>query len=108
MVLPTGRIRTSHRCYCEHVHRSVTNQSICGGKNLSSKIQVASRELGVPLSDVHLRGTSTETVPNANVSGGSVVADLNDLAVKVRITAVASASLTPSGPARGCSEDVEN
>lgn len=45
---------------------------------------MASRELRMPLSNVHLRGTSTETVPNANISGGSVVADLNGLAVKVR------------------------
>ncbi|XP_021526378.2 aldehyde oxidase isoform X2 [Aotus nancymaae] len=44
--------------------------------------QVVSRELRMPMSNVHLRGTSTETVPNANVSGGSVVADLNGLAVK--------------------------
>ncbi|XP_033286257.2 aldehyde oxidase isoform X2 [Orcinus orca] len=44
--------------------------------------QVASRELRMPLSNIHLRGTSTETVPNANISGGSVVADLNGLAVK--------------------------
>lgn len=89
------------------MHRSVTNQST-GGGTLSSKTQVASRELGVPLSDVHLRGTSTETVPNANVSGGSVVADLNGLAVKVRVTAVASTSLTVRTSTQGCSEDVEN
>lgn len=59
---------------------------------------MVSRELGMPISNVHLRGTSTETVPNANVSGGSVVADLNGLAVKVTVAAVASKSLTPSGP----------
>ncbi|XP_057601489.1 aldehyde oxidase 1 isoform X2 [Hippopotamus amphibius kiboko] len=44
--------------------------------------QVASRELRMPLSNIHLRGTSTETIPNTNISGGSVVADLNGLAVK--------------------------
>ncbi|XP_021012490.1 aldehyde oxidase isoform X2 [Mus caroli] len=44
--------------------------------------QVVSRELRMPMSSVHLRGTSTETVPNTNASGGSVVADLNGLAVK--------------------------
>lgn len=66
--------------------------------NLSSKIQVASRELNMPLSNVHLRGTSTETVPNTNFSGGSVVADLNGLAIKVRIIAMVSKSLTPAGP----------
>uniref|UniRef100_A0A452RKD6 aldehyde oxidase n=1 Tax=Ursus americanus TaxID=9643 RepID=A0A452RKD6_URSAM len=51
-------------------------------KNLFSKIQVVSRELRMPISNIHLRGTSTETVPNTNISGGSVVADLNGLAVK--------------------------
>lgn len=65
-------------------------------KKISSKIQVASRELRMPLSNIHLRGTSTETVPNANISGGSVVADLNGLAVKVKIVAVAPKSWTPS------------
>jgi aldehyde oxidase len=64
----------------------------------SSKIQVASRELRMPLLNVHLRGTSTETVPNTNVSGGSVVADLNGLAVKVNPIAVALNSLISSGP----------
>ncbi|KAB1279006.1 Aldehyde oxidase 1 [Camelus dromedarius] len=44
--------------------------------------QVASRELKMPLSNIHLRGTSTETIPNTCVAGGSVVADLNGLAVK--------------------------
>lgn len=70
---------------CRRVHGSVTHQSIWGKiKQLSSKIQVASRELRMPLSSVHLRGTSTETVPNANLSGASMVADMNGLAVKVR------------------------
>lgn len=53
------------------------------GQGVHTKIiQVVSRELKMPVSNVHLRGTSTETVPNANVSGGSVVADFNGLAVK--------------------------
>ncbi|KAK1336525.1 hypothetical protein QTO34_002556 [Cnephaeus nilssonii] len=61
----------------------VTHGGIEMGQGVHTKmIQVASRELRMPLSNVHLRGTSTETVPNANVSGGSVVADLNGLAVK--------------------------
>lgn len=50
----------------------------------------------MPLSNIHLRGTSTETIPNANISGGSVVADLNGLAVKVKVMAVAPKSLTSS------------
>lgn len=51
---------------------------------------MVSRELRMPMSSVHLRGTSTETVPNTNASGGSVVADLNGLAVKVKPPKVAS------------------
>ncbi|XP_021526377.2 aldehyde oxidase isoform X1 [Aotus nancymaae] len=61
----------------------VTHGGIEMGQGVHTKmIQVVSRELRMPMSNVHLRGTSTETVPNANVSGGSVVADLNGLAVK--------------------------
>nr|XP_012594525.1 aldehyde oxidase isoform X1 [Microcebus murinus] len=61
----------------------VTHGGIEMGQGVHTKmIQVASRELRMPMSNIHLRGTSTETVPNANVSGGSVVADLNGLAVK--------------------------
>uniref|UniRef100_A0A9L0J346 aldehyde oxidase n=1 Tax=Equus asinus TaxID=9793 RepID=A0A9L0J346_EQUAS len=61
----------------------VTHGGIEMGQGVHTKmIQVASRELRMPMSNVHLRGTSTETVPNANVSGASLVADLNGLAVK--------------------------
>ncbi|EAW70209.1 aldehyde oxidase 1 [Homo sapiens] len=61
----------------------VTHGGIEMGQGVHTKmIQVVSRELRMPMSNVHLRGTSTETVPNANISGGSVVADLNGLAVK--------------------------
>ncbi|NP_001075459.1 aldehyde oxidase 1 [Oryctolagus cuniculus] len=61
----------------------VTHGGIEMGQGVHTKmIQVVSRELKMPMSNVHLRGTSTETVPNTNASGGSVVADLNGLAVK--------------------------
>ncbi|XP_005366403.1 aldehyde oxidase 1 [Microtus ochrogaster] len=61
----------------------VTHGGIEMGQGVHTKmIQVVSRELRMPMSSVHLRGTSTETVPNTNASGGSVVADLNGLAVK--------------------------
>ncbi|XP_047402763.1 aldehyde oxidase isoform X1 [Sciurus carolinensis] len=61
----------------------VTHGGIEMGQGVHTKmIQVVSRELRMPMSNVHLRGTSTETVPNTNISGGSVVADLNGLAVK--------------------------
>ena len=68
-----------------YMHRSMPNQRKV--KDLF-QIQVASRELRMPLSSIHLRGTSTETIPNTNPSGGSVVADLNGLAVKVKIIAM--------------------
>ncbi|XP_037379696.1 aldehyde oxidase [Talpa occidentalis] len=61
----------------------VTHGGIEMGQGVHTKmIQVVSRELKMPMSNIHLRGTSTETVPNANPSGGSVVADLNGMAVK--------------------------
>uniref|UniRef100_A0A8C6RHL3 aldehyde oxidase n=1 Tax=Nannospalax galili TaxID=1026970 RepID=A0A8C6RHL3_NANGA len=61
----------------------VTHGGIEMGQGVHTKmIQVVSRELKMPMLNVHLRGTSTETVPNTNPSGGSVVADLNGLAVK--------------------------
>ncbi|XP_058405526.1 aldehyde oxidase-like isoform X1 [Diceros bicornis minor] len=61
----------------------VTHGGIEMGQGVHTKmIQVASRELRMPMSSVHLRGTSTETVPNTNPSGASLVADLNGLAVK--------------------------
>ncbi|KAM5266122.1 aldehyde oxidase isoform 1-T2 [Hipposideros larvatus] len=61
----------------------VTHGGIEMGQGVHTKmIQVVSRELKMPLSSVHLRGTSTETVPNTNFSGGSLTADLNGLAIK--------------------------
>ncbi|XP_027700492.1 aldehyde oxidase-like [Vombatus ursinus] len=61
----------------------VTHSGIEMGQGVHTKmIQVVSRELGMPMANIHLRGTSTETVPNANISGGSVVADLNGMAVQ--------------------------
>ncbi|XP_010615879.1 aldehyde oxidase 1-like isoform X1 [Fukomys damarensis] len=61
----------------------VTHGGVEMGQGVHTKmIQVVSRELKMPMENVHLRGTSTETIPNTNASGGSVVADLNGLAVK--------------------------
>ncbi|XP_068926204.1 aldehyde oxidase-like [Petaurus breviceps papuanus] len=61
----------------------VTHCGIELGQGVHTKmIQVVSRELGMPMENIHLRGTSTETVPNANVSGGSVVADVNGMALQ--------------------------
>ncbi|XP_036784021.2 aldehyde oxidase isoform X1 [Manis pentadactyla] len=61
----------------------VTHGGIEMGQGVHTKmLQVASRELRMPISKVHLRGTSTETVPNTSISGASLVADLNGLAIK--------------------------
>lgn len=68
-------------------------------------MQVVSRELRMPMSNIHLRGTSTETVPNTNSSGGSVVADVNGLAVKVKVTAVAPRPSAPPGQTHGRSSE---
>ncbi|XP_055429028.1 aldehyde oxidase isoform X1 [Bubalus kerabau] len=61
----------------------VTHSGIEMGQGVHTKmIQVVSRELRMPLSSIHLRGTSTETIPNTNPSGASLVADFNGLALK--------------------------
>lgn len=46
-------------------------------------LQVASRELKVPLSYIHLCETSTTTVPNALVTAGSIGSETNGKAVQV-------------------------
>ncbi|KAH0511700.1 Aldehyde oxidase 1 [Microtus ochrogaster] len=80
----------------------VTHGGIEMGQGVHTKmIQVVSRELRMPMSSVHLRGTSTETVPNTNASGGSVVADLNGLAVKAQTAFDQSISLSAIGYFRG-------
>uniref|UniRef100_A0A8C3YFZ8 aldehyde oxidase n=1 Tax=Catagonus wagneri TaxID=51154 RepID=A0A8C3YFZ8_9CETA len=83
----TGSLATGQAAALVHIYLDgsvlVTHGGIEMGQGVHTKmLQVASRELRMPLSNIHLRGTSTETIPNANVSGGSVVADLNGLAVK--------------------------
>ncbi|XP_043848598.1 aldehyde oxidase 1-like [Dromiciops gliroides] len=61
----------------------VTHCGIEMGQGVHTKmIQVVSRELGMPMSNIHLRGTSTEMIPNGNCSGGSVVADVNGMALQ--------------------------
>lgn len=46
--------------------------------------QVASHELGIPMSMIHIKETSTESVPNTAPTGASVATDLNGMAVAVR------------------------
>ncbi|XP_034992742.2 aldehyde oxidase isoform X1 [Zootoca vivipara] len=53
------------------------------GQGLHTKmIQVASRELKMPMSNIHFCETSTQTVPNACASVGSMGTDVNGMAVK--------------------------
>ncbi|KAM3917313.1 aldehyde oxidase-like [Leptodactylus fuscus] len=53
------------------------------GQGVHTKItQIASRELQIPISDVHVVETNTASVPNTMVSGGSLGTDVNGMAVK--------------------------
>ncbi|KAM4023680.1 aldehyde oxidase-like [Anomaloglossus baeobatrachus] len=53
------------------------------GQGVHTKItQVASRELEIPVSSVHVVETSTGSVPNTITSGGSMGTDVNGMAVK--------------------------
>ncbi|XP_072468932.1 aldehyde oxidase 4-like isoform X1 [Notamacropus eugenii] len=53
------------------------------GQGLYTKmIQVASRELKIPSSYIHLSETSTTTVPNARYTAGSMATDINGRAVQ--------------------------
>nr|DBA20049.1 TPA: hypothetical protein GDO54_015790 [Pyxicephalus adspersus] len=53
------------------------------GQGVHTKImQIASRELGIPISEVHVCETSTDSVPNTLTSGGSLGTDVNGMAVK--------------------------
>ncbi|NXC42818.1 AOXA oxidase, partial [Penelope pileata] len=53
------------------------------GQGIHTKmIQVASRELNIPMSYIHFCETSTTTVPNACASAGSAGTDVNGMAVK--------------------------
>ncbi|NXP68080.1 AOXA oxidase, partial [Chloropsis cyanopogon] len=61
----------------------LTHGGIEMGQGIHTKmIQVASRELNIPMSCIHLCETSTTTVPNACASVGSAGTDVNGMAVK--------------------------
>ena len=49
------------------------------------RLQIAARSFCIPVSKIHLSETSTNTVPNTSASAASVSADLNGMAVKVRM-----------------------
>ncbi|KAM9305621.1 aldehyde oxidase-like [Gastrophryne carolinensis] len=53
------------------------------GQGVHTKImQIASRELQIPISEVHVCETTTSSVPNTITSGGSMGTDVNGMAVK--------------------------
>ncbi|XP_048808931.1 aldehyde oxidase isoform X2 [Lagopus muta] len=61
----------------------LTHGGIELGQGIHTKmIQVASRELNIPMSYIHFCETSTTTVPNACASAGSAGTDVNGMAVK--------------------------
>ncbi|KAJ6665273.1 hypothetical protein lerEdw1_004322 [Lerista edwardsae] len=61
----------------------LTHGGIEMGQGLHTKvIQVASRELKMPMSNIHFCETSTTTIPNAPPSAGSLGTDVNGMAVK--------------------------
>uniref|UniRef100_A0A663MG97 Xanthine dehydrogenase/oxidase n=1 Tax=Athene cunicularia TaxID=194338 RepID=A0A663MG97_ATHCN len=52
------------------------------GQGLHTKmIQVASRSLGIPTSNIYISETSTNTVPNTSPTAASVSADINGMAI---------------------------
>lgn len=46
-------------------------------------MQIASRELGIPISYIHICETSTTSVPNTIATAATVGTDVNGMAVKV-------------------------
>ncbi|KAM9286952.1 aldehyde oxidase-like [Morus bassanus] len=61
----------------------LTHGGIEMGQGIHTKmIQIASRELNIPMSYIHFCETSTTTVPNACASVGSAGTDVNGMAVK--------------------------
>ncbi|XP_072274825.1 aldehyde oxidase-like [Pyxicephalus adspersus] len=70
-----------------HIYRDgkvlVSHGGVELGQGLNTKVlQIASRELRVPLSYVYIFGNSTEVVPNSLPTGGTIGTDVYGLAVK--------------------------
>ncbi|XP_040213129.1 aldehyde oxidase 1-like [Rana temporaria] len=70
-----------------HIYRDgkvlVSHGGVELGQGLNTKVmQIASRELRVPLTYIHISGTSTEVVPNSIPTGGTIGTDVYGLAVK--------------------------
>lgn len=55
---------------------------------------MASRELNIPQSYIHLSETSTVTVPNTFFTAGSMGTDINGKAVQVTVLSVLSHPIT--------------
>lgn len=81
--------------------------SHCPGSGLDWSIlslpsgQVASRELQIPMSYIHLDEMNTVTVPNTIATGGSTGADVNGRAVQVMSSLTPSFLLLPTPFPRG-------
>ncbi|XP_075036208.1 aldehyde oxidase 1-like [Mixophyes fleayi] len=70
-----------------HIYRDgkvlVSHGGVEMGQGLHTKVmQIASRELNIPMSYIYISGTSTVSVPNSIPSGGSISTDVYGLAVK--------------------------
>ncbi|XP_075175818.1 aldehyde oxidase 1-like, partial [Anomaloglossus baeobatrachus] len=70
-----------------HIYRDgkvlVSHGGVELGQGLNTKImQIASRELKIPLSYIYISGTSTASVPNSIPTGGTIGTDIYGLAVK--------------------------
>ncbi|XP_069839454.1 aldehyde oxidase 1-like isoform X2 [Dendropsophus ebraccatus] len=70
-----------------HIYRDgkvlVSHGGVELGQGLNTKIiQIASRELKIPMSYIHISGTSTVSVPNSIPTGGTIGTDVYGLAVK--------------------------
>ncbi|XP_018426968.1 PREDICTED: aldehyde oxidase 1-like [Nanorana parkeri] len=70
-----------------HIYRDgkvlVSHGGVELGQGLNTKVmQIASRELKVPLSHIYISGTSTEVVPNSLPTAGTIGTDVYGLAVK--------------------------
>ncbi|KAI0235298.1 Xanthine dehydrogenase/oxidase [Lamellibrachia satsuma] len=68
------------------------------GQGLHTKmIQVASRALKIPMSNIHISESSTNTVPNATPTAASLSSDLNGIAVLVNAAYMDRVSLSTTG-----------
>lgn len=87
-----------------------TRKFLIGGgclKSMEQRIffcsgQVASRELNIPQSYIHLSETSTVTVPNSSFTAASMGTDINGKAVQVTFPSVLSHPVTVREETSSC------